>query len=323
MGDVIEAGFSLNKTEDGRGLGFYGMSNSRLVDSTQSVHEALTAAGLDWKVEKIPAGYAGSIVSDGSGLREFVPAGAKFNLTQRADTGAILGQVGNQYTVFQNEQAFAFADELLGFGAQFHAAGAFNNGANVFLIAKLPEGIKVRGEEDMDLYLDLMNTHNGSGAISGYATPIRRNCTNQTRLMIAKAVSSFKIRHTATASERVKQAAEMLNLVDLYKEELEVGITQLQDIDLSLEEVTNFLKEWSDSERVVNNVIETFNTSDLVPRGRNGQGTAWSLTNAITETLLHNPARRTAGESRFASNLDGPNQRAVERASRMLLRTNR
>lgn len=302
MGDVIETGFS------GRGLHFYGLDNSSVVEGTHSVHDALTAAGMNWTVDKIPAGWQDS---DGN----FVPSGAKFYQTQRADTKAILGQVGNQYTVFQNQQAFEFADELLGFGAEFHAAGAFNGGANTFLIAKLPEGIKVRDEEDMDLYLDMLNTHNGSGAISWYATPIRRNCTNQTRLMIGKAVSSAKIRHTATAGERVAQVAETLRLVDTYKVALETGITQLQEMEMNLEEVENFLKEWSDSERVVKNVLSTYNTSELVPRGN-----AWGVVNSITETLLHNPARRTAGESRFASALDGPGQRSVESASRMLLR---
>lgn len=304
MAHTIEAGFS------GRGLNFYGMSSARVLEGTHTVSTALEAAGLDWRVNKIPAGYAGE---NGS----FVPAGAKYHLTQRADTGTILGAVGNQYTVFQNEQAFAFADELLGFGAEFHAAGAYNGGANVFLIAKLPEGIKVEGEEDMDLYLDMMNTHDGSGSIAWYATPIRRNCTNQTRLMIASAVSSAKIRHTATASERVAQVAETLRLVDTYKKALEEGVKSLQGIEMELAEVENFLKEWTDSERVQKNVLETYNTSELVPRGN-----AWGVTNAITETLLHNPARRTGGESRFASNLDGPNQRHVERASRMLLRRN-
>lgn len=298
---VIESGFS------GRGLHFYGMDNAKIVEGTRSVYEALDAAGLNWTVDKIPAGW-----QDENG--NFMPSGAKFWQTQRADTKAILGQVGAQYQPFQNEQAFAFADELLGFGAEFHAAGAYNGGANTFLIAKLPEGIKVRGEEDLELYLDMMNTHNGSGAISWYATPIRRNCTNQTRLMIAKAVSSAKIRHTATASERVAQAAETLKLVDKYKETLEEGIVALQDIEMDLAEVENFLKELSDSERVVKNVMETYNTSELVPRG-----TGWGVINAITETQLHNPTRRTAGESRFASALDGPNQRTVERASRMLL----
>lgn len=298
---AIEAGFS------GRGLGFYGMNNARVLEGTHTVSTALEAAGLNWRVNKIPAGY-----NDGNGV--FVPAGAKFNLTQREDTGVILGAVGNQYTVWQNEQAFEFADELLGHGAEFHAAGAFNGGANVFLIAKLPEGIKVEGEEEMDLYLDMMNSHNGSGSIAWYATPIRRNCTNQTRLMIASAVSSAKIRHTATASERVAQVGETLRLVDTYKLALEDGVKALQEVEMNLDEVTNFLKEWSDSERVVKNTLETYNTSGFVPRG-----SAWGVINSITEAQLHSPARRTAGESRFASALNGPNQASVERASRMML----
>lgn len=304
MGDVIEAGFS------GRGLGMYGMSNARVLEGTHKVDTALEAAGLSWQVNKIPAGYEGP---DG----EFIASGAKFFQTQRSDTGAILGAVGNQYTVFQNSEAFAFADELLEFGAEFEAAGSYKGGSNVFLIAKLPEGIKVEGEEDMDLYLDMINTHDGSGAISWYATPIRRICTNQTRLMIAKAVSSAKIRHTSTASERVAQVAETLRLVSTYKSELESGITALQSMEMNLEEVDTFIKEWADSERVARNVLATYNTSERVPRGN-----AWGVSNAITETLLHNPARRTGGESRWASNLDGPNQRNVERASRMLLRRN-
>lgn len=305
MGDVLETGFS------GRGLHFYGLDNSSVVEGTKSVHDALEAAGLNWQVDKVPAYFKNE--------EGVFAAGAKFNLTQRRDTGAILGQVGSQYQPFQNEQAFEFADKMLGYGIEFHAAGAFNGGANTFLIAKLPEGIKVRDEEDMDLYLDMMNTHDGSGAISWYATPIRRNCTNQTRLMIRSAVSSAKIRHTATASERIAQVAETLRLVDVYKEALEEGITQLQEVEMNLEEVETFLKEWNPkSERVVKNVLSTYNTSELVPRG-----TAWGVTNAITETLLHNPARRTAGESRFASMLDGPAQRSVEGASRLLLNRTR
>lgn len=300
---TIETGFS------GRGLGFYGMSRDCIVEGTLSVSEALDRAGMNWTVDKVPAGW-----QDENG--NFVAAGNKFHMTKRSDTGGILGQVGNQYTVFQNEQAFEFADGLLGHGVEFHAAGAYNGGANTFLIAKLPEGISVEGEDEMDLYLDMINSHDGSGSIAWYVTPIRRNCTNQTRLMIEKAVSSAKIRHTATAGERITQVAETLRLVDLYKTGLEEGIAQLQSIEMDLEEVTGFLNEWSDSKRVVENVLRVYNTSELVPRG-----TAWGIVNSITETQLHNPARRTAGESRFASALNGPNQTAVERASRMLLRT--
>lgn len=303
MGQHLDSGF-INGV---RGH-FFGLG-TKITEGTLSVEDALVQAGLDWDVEKIPAGWNGP---EG----QWVEAGGKFHMIQRVDTKSILGQVGAQYGPFQNRQAFAFADELLGFGAEFHVAGSYNQGANVFLVAKLPEGIKVQGEEDMDLYLQLMNTHNGSGSIAGYVTPIRISCTNQNRLAITKAVSQFKIRHTLTAADRVQEAAQTLRLVDSYREELEEGITALQSIEMELAQVEEFFKELTDSERVQRNLMDTYTTSESVT-----QGNAWGLVNSITETLQWNPARQTGAESRFASNLDGPNQRVVERASRMLLRT--
>lgn len=303
MGSVLETGFS------GRNMQFFGLSSSKVIEGTCSVGEALERAGLNWRVNKIPAGYEGP---DG----EFVKSGPKFWQTQRSDTGAILGQVGAQYGVFDNELAFAFADELLGFGAEFEAAGSWNNGANVFLVARLPEGIQVAGEEDMQLYLQMLNTHDGSGSIAWYCTPTRLACTNMIRMSIREAKSSAKIRHTATAADRVAQAAETLRLVDTYKEAMAATVTQLQEMEMELEEVENFFKELTDAERVQNRMLETYNTSPSVPRGN-----AWGVMNAVTETLQWNPGRNTSMDTRFASNLDGPNQRTVERASRLLLRT--
>lgn len=305
MGAVLESGFS------GRNQQFFGLSSSKVIEGTCSVGEALERAGLNWRVNKIPSGYEGD---EG----RFIPAGAKFWLTQRNDTGSILGHVGAQYTVFDNEQAFAFADELLGFGAEFEAAGAWNNGANVFLVAKLPEGIKVAGEEDMQLYLQLLNTHDGSGSIAWYCTPSRLSCTNMIRMSIQNAVSSAKIRHTASAPERVAVAAETLRLVDTYKEAMEATVTTLQEMEMELEDVENFFKELTAAERVQAKMLETYNTSPNVPRGN-----AWGAMNAVTETLQWFPGRQTSMDTRYASNLDGPSQRTVERASRLLLRTNR
>lgn len=302
MGATLETGFS------GRGLSFFGLSSSKVIEGTCTVSEALAQAGMDWEVEKIPAGYAGF---EG----EFVEAGAKFNLTRRQDTGAILGQVGAQYTVFNNQQAFEFADNLLDHGAEFHAAGSYNGGANTFLVAKLPESITVAGEDDMTLYLQMVNSHDGSGSIAAYVTPIRIQCTNQFRLAMAKAVSSIKLRHTKSSEERIEQAAKTLNLVSQYKSDLEEGIAQLQATAMEIEEVEAFFKELTGSPRVQERLLENYNTSETVTRG-----TAFGVINSVTECLQFNPARNTSMDTRFSSILDGPVQRLTEKASQRLLR---
>ncbi|MCD8332861.1 MAG: hypothetical protein LUB60_01795, partial [Clostridiales bacterium] len=64
---------------------------------------ALKMAGLDWTVEQEP------IYTDG----EYIE-GYKANI--RSTDRKVLGVVTDRYKVVQNEEAFAFTDELLGEG---------------------------------------------------------------------------------------------------------------------------------------------------------------------------------------------------------------
>lgn len=291
----------------GRQISFYGLPSSRVFETELTVSEALEQSGMNFYVEKQPA-YRRNI--DGN----YEEIKGKFE-TVRTDTDSNLGIVGNQYTVFQNETAFEFVDELLGFGAVIDCAGTWNNGADVFISAQLQNGIKVEGEEDMQLNLLLRNNHAGLGSIGGYMTPIRLSCTNMMRSAIRGSVSQFKTRHTRNAAERVQEARNTLNLVDSYREAMEGTVAQLQGVEFDISEMDDFLKELTQSERVQNNIRECYNTSDTVTRGNR-----WGVLNSITETLDHNPARRTGPESRFASQLDGPNARVRDRAVRLLTR---
>ena len=297
----LDTGFS------GRNRFHYQLPKSRVFDRELTVSEALVESGMNFQVEKKPA-YR----QNAEGQFEEIPG--KFE-TFRTDTDSNLGIVGNQYTVFQNEVAFEFVDELLGFGAVIDCSGTWNNGADVFISARLQNGIKVEGEEDLDLNILFRNNHAGLGAIAGYMTPVRLDCTNMERAAIKGAVTQWKTRHTRNAAERIQQAANTLRLVDTYREAMEGTISQLQQTEFDISEMDDFLKSLTDSERVQNNVREMYNTSDHVTRGNR-----WGVYNSVTEALDWAPARRTGIESRFASSLDGPTQRTRDRAMRLLTR---
>jgi phage/plasmid-like protein (TIGR03299 family) len=289
----------------GRSLSFYSLPQARVFDRELTVSEALTESGMDFTVGKRPVFQQ---LNDGS----FTEVPGKF-ATYRMDTESSLGVVGNQYTVFNNNQAFDFVDELLGFGAVIDAAGTWNNGADVFISAQLQNGIKVEGEEDLSLHILFRNNHAGLGAISGYITPHRLSCTNQMRSAIKSAVSQWKARHTRNVAEKVQEAANAMRLVDTYREAMEGTIQGLQEAEFELSELDDFLKELTASERVQANIREMYNTSETVTRGNR-----WGVFNSVTEALDWAPARRTGPESRFASSLDGPNQRTRDRAMRLL-----
>lgn len=297
----LDTGFS------GRSISFFSLPQARVFDCELTVSEALEESGMNFHVEKRPVFQQ---LNDG----QFVEVPGKF-ATYRTDTEAALGVVGNQYTPFNNEPALALVDELLGFGAVIDAAGTWNNGADVFVTARLQNGITVNGEEELDLHLLFRNNHAGTGSVSGYITPVRLSCTNMMSSAVGKAVSQWKCRHTRSVGERVQEAATALKLVDSYKTEMEDAIKLLQETEINLDEFTNFVKELTDAERVQNSMIDVYNTSPTVT-----QGNRWGAFNAVTEALDWFSPRQTRPESRFASQLDGPIARTRSRAMNLLVR---
>src|SRR5579863_4169936 len=69
--------------------------------------EILTAAGLDWTVDKLPVYQKW----DGS----YLPVDGKFNLTRMTD-GKVLDVVGSRYTPTQNAEAVEFFTEFVAAG---------------------------------------------------------------------------------------------------------------------------------------------------------------------------------------------------------------
>ena len=131
----------------------------RVVDAPTS-KDALVLAGLDWRVEQE------DIYTDSGNLI----GGFKANVCDSDDK--VLGVVTDRYKVIQNEEAFAFTDELLGGGVRYETAGSIMGGRKVWLLAHLPHEYIIAGEK-ISPYLVFSNSHDGSGAIKVAITPIR------------------------------------------------------------------------------------------------------------------------------------------------------
>ena len=69
-------------------------------------------------------------------------SGFKANVRDR--DSQVLGVVSDRYKVVQNEDAFAFTDELLGEGVTYETAGSLQNGRRTWILAKLPQRYIIR-----------------------------------------------------------------------------------------------------------------------------------------------------------------------------------
>lgn len=140
--------------------------------------------------------------------------------TYRTDNNTIFGIVGNRYEVIQNTEAFEFFDSIIGEGhARYETVGALGNGETVFITAKLPGNLNVN-KEDIDKYLLLTMSHDGSSSIQAMFTPIRVVCNNTLTLAL-KSRNKVTIRHTKNARERLEKAKEILGIVQTETKNME------------------------------------------------------------------------------------------------------
>ncbi|WP_418501776.1 DUF932 domain-containing protein [Flagellimonas sp.] len=184
--------------------------------------EAIRHAGLDYQVEKVPmfTHWYGQDETEAGGLpvKTEMPVPDNF-ATRRADTGQILGVVGNAYHIVQNTDAFSFFDGIVGGGdgVLYETAGALGKGERIFITAKLPGYIRVgNGEDITDKYIFLTNTHDGKGSITVAFTPIRVVCRNTLNAALRNMTQVVRIRHTANAGQRLQDARKVMGLADTF-----------------------------------------------------------------------------------------------------------
>lgn len=200
-----------------------------VLDHKMTSEEAIRLARLDFTVEKGPlyVKYLNEINNQRG--KEYK---ANFG-TYRTDTGFVLGIVGSDYTVIQNTEVFNFFDDIVDKDeAIFETAGVLGQGQVIFVTAKLPEDINVRGDL-IKQYLLLSTSHDGTGAINILFTPTRVVCQNTLNLALSvKTRNKVKIKHTKNANERIIQAKDILGISRKYKETLKQNMEHLVSIKM-------------------------------------------------------------------------------------------
>ena len=142
-----------------------------------SVAEAIEASGLGWSVAKEPIAIDRGETPGADWWTPRCEEIPGYFATVRQDTREVLGIVGERYRIVQNDEAFAFVDQLLGIAIHFETAGSLHGGRRVWVLATLPEHVEVGGDP-VRPYVLLMNSHDGSTAVIAATTPIRVVCQN-------------------------------------------------------------------------------------------------------------------------------------------------
>jgi phage/plasmid-like protein (TIGR03299 family) len=266
--------------------------------------DALQLAGLNWRVMQEPIYTA----------REELVDGYKANV--RDSDRKVLGVVTDRYRVIQNDEAFAFTDELLGAGVKYETAGSLQGGRKVWLLAHMPHEYIISGER-ISPYLLFSNTHDGSGAIKVALTPIRVVCQNTLNLALASAKRSWSMIHTGDIREKMQEAKDTLFLAEKYMDELGKEFEALRMKKLTDKQVMEYIEillpledgstpqQEKNMKRLREDMkIRYFDAPDLQGVGKN----AYRFVNAVSDFATHaEPLRKTANykENLFSRTVDG------------------
>jgi len=211
----------------------------QIVEDYPTSEEALNFAGLNFEVEKR------KLFTYGNDF--FTPDAELQNnfATVRTDTNQILGVVGKDYEIVQNKQAFTFFDAITGTndGVFYETAGALGLGEKIFITAKLPDYIKVGSDDLIEKYIFLTTSHDGSGSITAAFTPIRIVCNNTLNAALANCSNVFKIRHTQSATETLKQAHKIMGISNQLANEMEDIFNHWAKIQITDKQVLQLIEK--------------------------------------------------------------------------------
>lgn len=197
MSHAVESMFSV-KERPWHGLG-------TILTEAPSIQEGIIYAGLDWEVktEKLKTETGIDVTSK--------------NAVVRQDDQSILGIVGNQYKPLQNKDAFNFFEPFIENNmATLETAGSLYNGAIVFILAKInSDNIVVNDEDQVEKYILLSNSHDGSQALRIGYTPIRVVCNNTLQMATTSDKSQLiRLTHRKDIISNMEDLRETMDLIN-------------------------------------------------------------------------------------------------------------
>ena len=326
------------------------------VQNCKTAADVMSAAGLDWEVDKCEVYAAMNNFGERSDINDgFIKNGTQFKTipngyaTYRCDTNEPLGLVKGKYTPVQNVDAFNFFDNAIGTNkAIWDTAGFFGKGERIFVSAKLPKTVIIGGKDPVDNYLVFTNSHDGSSGVKILYTPIRIVCQNVLSSAIRHASSYISFRHTKSVHSKIDIADEILgickNKIDAVSETFQyLEKKKVTDIDIQkyftdfiltsdektrLKDTGHTIKQLllKDGETIEDSGISTRKVnilSDMYDYYLTGvgqhdfRGTAWGAYNAVTG--YYSNVANSDGYKRMDSILYGDKANKIELATNLAI----
>jgi phage/plasmid-like protein (TIGR03299 family) len=286
------------------------------------------AAGLDWVADRRQA-YFSTRTAEGRNVP--TPIKDRWALV-RSDTQEPLGLVSTRYQIVQPKEVMEFYRDLTdSLDFQMETAGCLAGGARIWALAKTPNTMRIKGQDQVDGYLLLATSFDGTMATTAQFTSVRVVCQNTLSLSLSNNRSNkISIAHKARFDEN--QVKYQLGIYGDAWGNFEEQVNHLAEKRVGEVEVVEYLRQvLPDSTQPVvkagrvvlpptyKKIISLF-AGGMGQELRSANQTYWGLVNAVTEYYDHHAKAAKKGgrlDSAWFGRGAATKQRAFETALEM------
>ena len=258
-------------------------------------------AGMDWHIEESPVRF----ITDGAGHLGSIHSFPEQKVLYRSDTRAPLSVVSQRYKVVQPEEVLEFYRDLTEYaGYELETAGVLKGGRKFWALARSGLGGALKGQDQVNDYLLLATSCDGSLATVATPTSVRVVCNNTLTIAVDGTSQGVKVPHsTEFRPQLVKQ---QLGISVSQWDDFMYRLKTLAERKVSQEEARTYFQSvicnaeapLDDPSKLPN--VRALNRGQKLYQGEGrgsqlctAQGTAWGLLNAVTEYVDHEKRARS------------------------------
>ena len=266
-----------------------------------SIDQWRVEAGLDWHAGRAGVQFeADGVVRQGDSEVLF-----------RSDNFKQLGIVSPDYKIVQPGEVLEFFRDLVSTGDMaLETAGCLDDGKKVWALAKTNQDFRIMGQDQVEGYLLLATSFDGTLSTRAQFTSVRVVCNNTLQVSVrGKSSNAVAIPHSALFNHL--QVKLDLGVLDDGFKQFEEQANLLAGRRMADKEairfIMNVLTGEDDAEKlstrsanVVKHVYGMYCGNGKGSSLRSADGTAWGALNAITEYVDHEQGRNVNNRFRSA-----------------------
>lgn len=258
-------------------------------------------AGMDWHIEESPVRFVAGASSHLGSIHSY----PEQKVLYRSDTKAPLSVVSNRYKVVQPNEVLEFYRDLTEYaGYELETAGVLKGGKKFWALARTGQSSVLKGRDEVNGYLLLATSCDGTLATMATPTTVRVVCNNTLAIAVNGASQAIRVPHsTEFNAQRVKQqlgisVSQWSEFMYRMKTLSERKVKPKEALQYFLQVICSTATDLEDRKqlpqhRALQKVQDLYQGQGRGSQLASAQDTAWGLLNAVTEFVDHEKRARS------------------------------